>query len=139
MALRFEAEFPEGLCPGWNVTVRGEPTAGAKRFDINFLCDRSEEIAFHFNPRFTESLLVCNSYLANKWGKEEQSTTCPFEAEEPFQIEIYSDKEYFHVLLDGSAVCQFKHRVENLSSITRFQILNDVKISSVEITKNICM
>ncbi|XP_072915994.1 grifin [Hemitrygon akajei] len=139
MALRFEAELPEGLCPGWNVTVRGEPTSGAKRFDINFLCDRSEEIAFHFNPRFTESLLVCNSYLANKWGKEEQCTTCPFEAEEPFQIEIYSDEEYFHALLDGTAVCQFKHRVENLRSITRFQILNDVKISSVEITKNISM
>ncbi|XP_069763077.1 grifin isoform X2 [Narcine bancroftii] len=139
MALRFEAELPDGLCPGWNVTVKGEPTSGAKRFEVNFLCDRSEEIAFHFNPRFTESLLVCNSYLANKWGTEERSTAWPCEVEEPFQVEIYSDEEYFHVLLDGAAVCQFKHRVKNLNSITRFQVLNDVKISSVEITKNIFM
>ncbi|XP_032896146.1 grifin [Amblyraja radiata] len=139
MALRFEAECPEGLCPGWNVTVRGEPTSGAKRFEINFLCDRSEAIAFHFNPRFADSLLVCNSYLANEWGKEERSATCPLEAEGLFQVEIYSDEEYFHVLLDGTAVCQFKHRVDNLKSITRLQVLDDVNISSVEITKNTYM
>ncbi|XP_067912903.1 grifin isoform X1 [Heterodontus francisci] len=135
MALRFEAMCPEGLCPGWNVTLKGEPTSEAKRFEINFLCDRSEEIAFHFNPRFTESLLVCNSYLANEWGKEERATTCPLEVEEPFQVDIYSDEEYFHVLLDGTAVCQFKHRMEELNSITKLQVLHDVNISSVEFTK----
>ncbi|XP_067859788.1 grifin, partial [Heptranchias perlo] len=136
---QFEALCPEGLCPGWNVTLKGEPTSEAKRFEINFLCDRSEEIAFHFNPRFTESLLVCNSYLANKWGKEERATSCPIEADEPFQVEIYSDEEYFHVFLDGTKVCQFKHRTEQLNSITKLQVLNDVNISSVEITKKAFM
>ncbi|XP_048408647.1 grifin [Stegostoma tigrinum] len=135
MALKFEAVCPEGLCPGWNVTLKGEPSLEAKRFEINFVCDSTEEIAFHFNPRFTESSLVCNSYLANKWGEEERVTSCPLEVEEPFQVDIYSDEEYFHVLLDGTAVCQFKHRIEELNSITKVQVLHDINVSSVELTK----
>lgn len=58
------------------------------RFEINFLCDRDDRIAFHFNPRFTESDIVCNSFMANHWGQEERCTNFPFGAEEPFQVTI---------------------------------------------------
>lgn len=51
------------------------------------------------------------------------------------QIEIYSDNENFHVYIDETKVMQYKHRVEDLKTITKLQVVNDVNISSLEITK----
>lgn len=58
------------------------------RFEINLLCDPGDQIALHFNPRFSSSRIVCNSFLANHWGKEEVNNTFPFEAKEPFQVTL---------------------------------------------------
>lgn len=52
-----------------------------------------------------------------------------------FQVEIYSDQDYFHIFIDENKILQYKHRQKQLSSITKLQILNDIEISSVEITK----
>ncbi|XP_056117648.1 grifin [Rhinichthys klamathensis goyatoka] len=135
MALQFEASCPNGLCPGWSVILKGETPAEANKFEINFLCEHDDRIAFHFNPRFNESDIICNSYLANHWGKEERCSNLPFGVEEPFQIEIYSDNDNFHVYIDEVMVMQYKHRVEELKTITKVQVVNDVNISSLEITK----
>uniref|UniRef100_A0A8V5HE12 Uncharacterized protein n=1 Tax=Melopsittacus undulatus TaxID=13146 RepID=A0A8V5HE12_MELUD len=105
------------------------------RFEINLLCDPGDQIALHFNPRFSSSRIVCNSFLANHWGKEEVNNTFPFKAKESFQVEIYSDQDYFHIFIDENKILQYKHRQKRLSSITKLQILNDIAISSVEITK----
>ncbi|KAJ8251132.1 hypothetical protein GJAV_G00217640 [Gymnothorax javanicus] len=121
MTLRFEASCPDGLCPGWSIILKGEPPSEASKFEINFLCDRDDRIAFHFNPRFTESDIVCNSFMSNRWGQEERCTNFPFETEEPFQIEIYSDNESFHVYIDDSKIMQYKHRMEDLKTITKVQ------------------
>jgi len=51
------------------------------------------------------------------------------------QIEIYSDNDNFHVYIDEVMVMQYKHRVEELNTITKVQVVNDVNISSLEITK----
>lgn len=51
------------------------------------------------------------------------------------QIEIYSDNDDFHVYIDETKVMQYKHRVEDLKAITKLQVVNDVNISSLEITK----
>ncbi|KAM8798385.1 grifin [Eudromia elegans] len=131
----FEALYPEGMCPGWSVIVKGETSSSTSMFEINLLCDPGDQIAFHFNPRFSSSRIVCNSFLANHWGKEEVNNIFPFEAKESFQVEIYSDHDYFHIFINENKILQYKHRQKNLSSITKLQILNDIAISSVEITK----
>ncbi|KFW00707.1 Grifin, partial [Eurypyga helias] len=144
---QFEALYPEGMCPGWSVVVEGETYSRKGRackdtfrlqlsqFEINLLCDPGDQIALHFNPSFSSSRIVCNSFLANHWGKEEVNNTFPFEAKEQFQVEIYSDQDYFHIFIDENKILQYKHRQKQLSSITKLQILNDIAISSVEITK----
>ncbi|XP_010021938.1 PREDICTED: grifin-like [Nestor notabilis] len=129
MALRFEALYPEGM------KVKGETSSSTSMFEINLLCDPGDQIALHFNPRFSSSRIVCNSFLANHWGKEEVNNTFPFKAKESFQVEIYSDQDYFHIFIDENKILQYKHRQKRLSSITKLQILNDIAISSVEITK----
>ncbi|XP_048846265.1 grifin [Brienomyrus brachyistius] len=135
MTLRFEASCPDGLCPGWSVILKGEPPSDASKFEINFMCDGDGGIAFHFNPRFAESHIVCNSFTRSRWGQEERCSNFPFAAEEPFQIEIHSDNESFHVYIDEGKIMQYKHRVEDLKTITKVQVVNDVNISSLEITK----
>uniref|UniRef100_A0A803WGV8 Galectin n=1 Tax=Ficedula albicollis TaxID=59894 RepID=A0A803WGV8_FICAL len=105
------------------------------RFEINLLCDPGDQIALHFNPRFSSSRIICNSFLNSHWGQEEVNSTFPFKAKEPFQVEIYSDQDYFHVFINENKVLQYKHRQKNLSSITKLQILDNIDISSVEITK----
>ncbi|XP_060116819.1 grifin [Heteronotia binoei] len=135
MVLRFEASFPDGLCPGWNMRVKGETSSQANEFQINFLCGADEQIAFHFNPRFKDSVIVCNSFLDNQWGQEVMADTFPLEAKHPFQIEISSDQDYFHAFVNDSKVLQYEHRQKQLSDISRMQILNDIHISSVEFTR----
>ncbi|KAG1968544.1 galectin-8 [Pimephales promelas] len=125
---RFEASCPNGLCPGWSVILKGETPAEANKFEINFLCEQDDRIAFHFNPRFNESDIICNSYLANHWGEEERCSNLPFGVEEPFQIEIYSDNDNFHVYIDEVMVMQYKHRVEELNTITKVQVVNDLEM-----------
>ncbi|KAK6476004.1 grifin-like [Huso huso] len=132
---RFEAACPEGLCPGWSIILKGEPPSDASKFEINFLCDRDDRVAFHFNPRFPESDIVCNSFVSNRWGKEERCTNFPFGPQEPFMIEIYSDNENFHVFIDESKIMQYKHRIDDLKTITKVQVTEDINISSVEVTK----
>lgn len=51
------------------------------------------------------------------------------------QIEIYSDNDNFHVYIDETKVMQYKHRVEDLKTVTKVQVVNDVNISSLEISK----
>nr|XP_056722561.1 grifin [Euleptes europaea] len=132
---KFEASYPDGLCPGWGVRVKGETGSRTNAFQINFLCDRGEQIAFHFNPRFTDSVIVCNSFLDNQWGQEVLADTFPLEAKVPFQVEIYSDQDHFHVFVNEGKVLQYEHRQKQLSAISKVQILDDIQISSVEVTR----
>ncbi|XP_078520323.1 grifin [Lissotriton helveticus] len=135
MALRCEVHCPDGICPGWSLIVKGETTSSENSFEINFLSDAIEQIAFHFNPRFSESRIVCNSFLSSRWGQEERADAFPLEAKEPFQIEIYPDQEHFQVFIDDIKILQYRHRLKHLSLITKVQIINDINISSVELTK----
>ncbi|XP_066465570.1 grifin [Tiliqua scincoides] len=135
MVLRFEATYPKGLCPGWSVIVKGETGSSTNTFEINFLDESGEQIAFHFNPRLADSVIVCNSFLSNHWGQEEVTETVPLEAKEPFQVEIYSDQDFFHVFVDETKVLQYKHRLKYLPTVSRLQIMDDIHISSVEVTR----
>ncbi|CAH2307322.1 grifin [Pelobates cultripes] len=135
MALKFEASFPEGICPGWSVIVKGETSFSENDFEINFLSESGDQIAFHFNPRFSEGNIVCNSFLGSRWGQEERTDTFPMEVNEPFLVEIYSDQEHFQIFVDDNKIMQYRHRMKQFSGITKVQILNDINISSVEITR----
>lgn len=46
-------------------------------FSINLGCS-SRDLAFHFNPRFNESVIVCNSKCADTWQTEHRDRHIPF-------------------------------------------------------------
>ncbi|KAM8962038.1 grifin [Pelodytes ibericus] len=135
MALKFEATCPQGICPGWSVIIKGETSSSENDFEINFLAETGDQVAFHFNPRFSEGSIICNSFLASRWGQEERTDTFPMEPKEPFLVEIYSDQEHFQVFVDDNKIMQYRHRMKQLSSINKVQILNDIILSSVEMTR----
>ncbi|XP_077305274.1 grifin isoform X1 [Lithobates pipiens] len=133
--IEFEASCPQGICPGWSIIVKGERGFSGKNFEINFLNDSEDQTAFHLKSCFAEDTIICNSFLSGDWGQEEQIDPSPLEANEPFQIEIHSDREHFQVFINDSMSIQYCHRMKHFSGITKLRILNDINISSVEITK----
>lgn len=58
------------------------------RFSINVGHD-SDNIALHFNPRFTQSgdsrVIICNSNLGG-WGDEHREPCFPFEYGQEFKV-----------------------------------------------------
>ncbi|XP_027730458.1 grifin [Vombatus ursinus] len=134
MPVQFEAFCSGGLVPGWSLIVQGQSNSKDDEFEINFLSE-SGEIAFHFKPRFSNGTLVCNSFQGSRWGEEEVYSVFPLELKEPFEIEIFSDSEYFHVFIQESKVAQYEHRHKPLASITKVQVLNDLRFPLVELSK----
>ncbi|XP_028914225.2 grifin [Ornithorhynchus anatinus] len=134
LLLQFEASCAGGLVPGWSLIIRGHSNSKDDEFEINFLSETGD-IAFHFKPCFSNTTLVCNSFQANRWGHEEVSDVFPLELKEPFEIEVFSDHECFHVYVHENKILEYEHRQKPLSAITKVQVLNDTRFSSVELSK----
>ena len=56
-----------------------------------------ENIAFHFNPRFSESAVVMNSKIDGDWGEEERSEEFPFQHGRDFDMDIYFKEKGYKV------------------------------------------
>ncbi|KAM3673683.1 galectin-2 isoform X1 [Ammospiza nelsoni] len=101
-------------------------------FSINLGCS-SRDLAFHFNPRFNESVIVCNSKCSDSWQTELRDRHLPFfrGCTVKFFIEMLSDK--FRVKLpDGHEVCfPNRHGHRNISYVS---IVGGLKIISFKLT-----
>ncbi|KAG8451949.1 hypothetical protein GDO86_003949 [Hymenochirus boettgeri] len=123
-----------GLFPSKTIVIRGAVTGNPKRFHINLKF--SGGIALHFNPRFDEQTIVRNSFLNNSWGKEErQMSSCgmSFSPGQNFVIEIRCEHHAFKVNVNGSHMCEYSHRVQNLQQIDTLQIEGDIVLQHVQI------
>uniref|UniRef100_A0A493TEK8 Galectin n=1 Tax=Anas platyrhynchos platyrhynchos TaxID=8840 RepID=A0A493TEK8_ANAPP len=68
MSEKFEI-FNLDMKVGDTLKVKGKISGDAEGFSIN-LGSSSSDLALHFNPRFTETVIVCNSRCGNAWQAE---------------------------------------------------------------------
>ncbi|XP_074182480.1 galectin-2 isoform X2 [Rhinolophus sinicus] len=56
---------------GTTLKIKGKIADDTDGFVIN-LGQATDKLDLHFNPRFSESTIVCNSLDGNKWGQEQR-------------------------------------------------------------------
>ncbi|XP_038009560.1 galectin-2 isoform X1 [Motacilla alba alba] len=118
--------------PGNILKVKGKISADTVGFSINLGCS-SRDLALHFNPRFNESVIVCNSKCSDSWQTEHRDRHMPFfrGCTVKFFIEMLSDK--FRVKLpDGHEVCfPNRHGYRNINYVS---IVGGLKIISFKLS-----
>ncbi|XP_060919800.1 galectin-3b [Labrus mixtus] len=117
------------------ITIMGTVNPNAKKITLDM--HAGNDLAFHFNPRFNDEgkkVIVRNSRICNKWGKEERDCPCfPFTQGQPFEIKILCTNTEFKVAVNNSHLLTFSHRVRDLRTINSFNIYNDVTLSKVTV------
>uniref|UniRef100_A0A3Q2GG56 Galectin n=1 Tax=Cyprinodon variegatus TaxID=28743 RepID=A0A3Q2GG56_CYPVA len=152
----YYAMIPGGMCPKRTIIIRGMVPYAAKR-SVLIMVSRSRDIAFHMNPRVKEGVVVRNTRIAEKWGKEERElTTNPFVEGQYFdvsniaiplgllcvlmhslisflsdtQMSIRCGNQRFKVFVNGQHLFDFSHRI-SFNEIDKLEIEGEVQISYI--------
>ncbi|MCI4385897.1 hypothetical protein PGIGA_G00055910 [Pangasianodon gigas] len=120
-----------GMQPGKNISIQGVVNPQASRFAIN-LCHGSG-IAFHYNPRFDENLVVRNTQTMGQWGTEERSGGMPFHRGQNFQIIISCNPHHYNVFVNGKQVHTYNHRFTRLNEIDVLEVSGDLSLIAVNV------
>lgn len=133
-----EVPLQEGFRPGMSLMICGFIHDEAERFVINLLCRRADgscNIAFHFNPRFDEGVVVQNSRKALLWDAEIRSRSLPFQRGVAFEMKIICQSDSFSVTVNNTNFTEFAFRDNEYLSpvkITHVQCHGDVNILKIQ-------
>ncbi|CAM2097925.1 galectin-2 [Caretta caretta] len=127
MSEKFEI-FNLDLKAGSTLKIKGKVSSDAENFAIN-LGKSTNELGLHFNPRFNESTIVCNSKCANCWQSEYRDSHLPFSrgSEVKFIISFLGDK--FRVKLPDGHEVEFPNR-HNYDKISYLGVKGGFKVIS---------
>ncbi|NXK49056.1 LEG2 protein, partial [Chauna torquata] len=94
---------------GGTLKIKGEISKDTEGFVIN-LGGSSSDLALHFNPRFNESVIVCNSKRSKAWEQEHRDKHFCFSKNSTVKliIEFLADK--FEVKLPDGHKVEFPNR-----------------------------
>ena len=100
----------EGLQVGMVVEVDYYNPIGSGRIDFNFVQD-SNNIAFHFNPRFsaTQNVFILNTLTGGTWGTEERPGGYDFGYGIRMKLRIYADNDNFKIFINDKFFYQYKY------------------------------
>ena len=131
--------IPGGLRPGLLISITGHPSAGAKRFEVNFVVGQTidpynglnSDIAFHFNPRFSQKQVIRNARQIMIWGKEEVLPHhMPLTVGSPFELLFLIEQTGFKVAVNGKHFIEFKHRIP-LTAANLLHVTGDVVLDRI--------
>ncbi|XP_029937679.1 galectin-8 [Myripristis murdjan] len=132
--LPYKGSILKGLSPGQHITIKGQVSMYPHSFTVNLRNSSTENIALHLNPRMKSGMFIRNSYLSESWGREEQELPFfPFSAGEYFEILILCQSHQFKLAVNGSHLFEFRHRVQDLSSIDQLEIMGDLELRDVKL------
>ncbi|KAI3364675.1 hypothetical protein L3Q82_011450 [Scortum barcoo] len=136
VVIPFAGTILGGLLPGEMILIQGSVPSGADRFQVDLSCGSSvrprADVAFHFNPRFLKSCIVCNTLQKERWGREEILYQMPLAVGASFEVIILVLKDKYKVAVNGGHVLEYKHRVE-LERVDTLGISGKVKVQTVGI------
>ncbi|NXC06899.1 LEG2 protein, partial [Orthonyx spaldingii] len=117
--------------PGDTLKVKGKISPDSMGFSIN-LGNSSKDLALHFNPRFNESVIVCNSKCSDAWQTEHRDRHLPFYrgCNVKFITEMLSDK--FRVKLPDGHEVYFPNR-HSYRKINYMSIVGGFKMVSFKL------
>nr|ADO27855.1 galectin-9c [Ictalurus furcatus] len=127
----YKTNINGGLWPGRNISIQGVVNPHASRFEINLR--HKNGIAFHYNPRFGENLVVRNTQTVGQWGSEERSGEMPFHRGQNFQIILSCNPQHYNVFVNGNQVHTYIHRFTNLSEIDVLEVSGDLSLIDVNV------
>eukprot|EP00066_Takifugu_rubripes_P025215 XP_011614481.1 PREDICTED: galectin-8-like [Takifugu rubripes] len=103
-------------------------------FTVNLRSSGTENVALHLNPRIKSGMFIRNSYLGGAWGQEERELPFfPFSSGEYFEVLILCQPHQFKLAVNGSHLFEFRHRVQDLSSIDQLEIMGDLELADVKL------
>ncbi|CAL8285883.1 unnamed protein product [Lota lota] len=134
LSLPYKGSILKGLKPGQHITIKGQVSMYPHSFTVNLRNSRTENIALHLNPRIKSGVFIRNSYLGASWGQEERELPFfPFSPGEYFEILMLCQTHQFKLAVNGCHLLEFRHRVQDLSSIDQLEIMGDLELSDVKL------
>uniref|UniRef100_A0A3B5LTQ8 Galectin n=1 Tax=Xiphophorus couchianus TaxID=32473 RepID=A0A3B5LTQ8_9TELE len=132
--LPYKGSILKGLNPGQHITIKGQVSMYPHSFTVNLCNSKTENIALHLNPRMKSGVFIRNSYLDGSWGQEERELPFfPFSPGEYFEMLLLCQPHQFKLAVNGSHLFEFRHRVQDLSSIDQLEIMGDLELNDVKL------
>jgi hypothetical protein len=120
--------IPGGMTPGKIIYINATPTPNASKFSVNLKYqEQGGDLAFHFNPRFPDRVVMKNSLQNGSWGQEERAVVpFPFVAGTPFAMMVLSDPQEFKVAVNQAHFTEFRLRNPNLQAVQWVEVDGDL-------------
>ena len=115
----------EGLQVGMVVEADYYNPTGSGQIAFNLVQD-SNNIAFHFNPRFgtTQNVFVFNTLTGGTWGTEERPDGYDFGYGIRKKVRIYADSDNFKIFINDKFFHQYKYRGITGSQVKKIQFVS---------------
>ncbi|XP_034938051.1 tectonin beta-propeller repeat-containing protein [Chelonus insularis] len=139
--LPFESILHNGFSPGHSLHIFVCVHDDADRLSFNFVCYKAtnhkykvtpdtHDIAFHFNPRLNENLIVRNTYQNGQWGDEERGGGSPLKPGTDFSLKILCEERGYRVFIDDKEFTFYCHRIPS-QNITHLRIKGLMTLHSI--------
>ncbi|XP_077024872.1 galectin-2 [Tamandua tetradactyla] len=112
---------------GMTLKIKGKVANDADGFVIN-LGQGSEKIDLHFNPRFKESTIVCNSWNG-KWGQEQRENHLCFGPGSEIKLTMAFESDGFKVKLPDGHQFTFPRRLDH-NQLSNLSVQGGFSVSS---------
>ncbi|XP_061686207.1 lectin, galactoside-binding, soluble, 2b [Syngnathoides biaculeatus] len=116
---------------GQEFKIRVKPKDDCSRFSINIGHD-PENIALHFNPRFDDDVIVCNSMSGGSWGDEQRDGNISFVRGEESKMYINFNYEEFFIKLPDGSIMSFPNRLGDVK-YKYFEVMGEARVIGMKI------
>ncbi|XP_009500800.2 galectin-2 isoform X1 [Phalacrocorax carbo] len=130
MSEKFEI-FNLDMKTGDTLKLKGKISDDADNFSIN-LGNSSSDLGFHFNPRFNESVIVCNSKCSKAWQAEQRDNHFCFSKGSIVKIIVEMMADKFRVKLPDGHEVEFPNR-HSYSKISYLSVNGDFRVTSFKL------